>query len=221
MQDVGIVVARYNENLAWLNENKDHSIYIYNKGHSPILSPPMNSSIIPMDNVGRESHTYLSHIVNNYDSLNTTTVFVQGNISDHIDRRNIHSPFKHIDVLLCSIRDGLSQNAITTPKHEWFSPKPTFRILTWKKCPQGDSKTQFGDWFTQFIQPNFPEDPFKWYPGALFAVNKRNILQHPKSYYEELLRTVDHHVAPEAGHYLERSWYYMFSLNSDDQPKVL
>jgi hypothetical protein len=211
MQDTGIVVARYNENVSWLNENKDCAIYIYNKGHSPILSPPPKSIVTPLHNVGRESHTYLSHIIANYDSLNTTTIFIQGNISDHVDRRTVHSPYKHLNTLLYSIRDGLSQTAITTPNGAWFSPKPSFRILEWKGVQQEDSQMSFGDWFVKYINPEFPSDPFKWYPGALFAVNKQNILQHPKSYYETILETVSHHVAPEAGHYLERSWYYMFS----------
>jgi hypothetical protein len=219
MQDVGVVVARYNENLNWLNENRDYNLYIYNKGHSPILSPPPKSTIVPLPNVGRESHTYLTHIIDHYDSLNTTTVFVQGNISDHIGHKmSQQSPFPHIDKLMATIRDGVSQNTFVTPKQEWWAPNPSFRILEWRGVAQGDSQMPFGDWFTQYINPTFPSDPFRWYPGALFAVNKHNILRHPKSYYEALLDTVSRHIAPEAGHYLERSWYYIFP---GDQPKIL
>ena len=36
-----------------------------------------------LPNVGRESHTYLHHIVANYDHLASVTVFTQGSISEH------------------------------------------------------------------------------------------------------------------------------------------
>ena len=77
MNNYQIVVARYNENIDWLNSEKDHCI-IYNKS-KPLNIP--NEIILP--NVGRESHTYLYHIIENYDNLSDKTIFFQGNIRDH------------------------------------------------------------------------------------------------------------------------------------------
>ena len=34
--------------------------------------------VIPLPNVGRESHTYLTHIVTQYDDLSDYTIFFQG-----------------------------------------------------------------------------------------------------------------------------------------------
>jgi hypothetical protein len=76
-----IVVARYNENLDWLKKikkSKDIKITVYNKGPSDIDVP-----FIQLPNIGRESHTYLYHIINNYDKLADQTIFCQGDSIFH------------------------------------------------------------------------------------------------------------------------------------------
>jgi hypothetical protein len=76
-----IVVARYNENLDWLKKikkSKDLKITVYNKGKDDIDIP-----FIQLPNIGRESHTYLYHIINNYDNLADQTIFCQGDSIFH------------------------------------------------------------------------------------------------------------------------------------------
>ena len=70
---IEIVVARYNEDLKWL-EPYSSITTIYNKGSESEYAT--NSINIP--NVGRESHTYLYHIINNYENLADRTIFFQG-----------------------------------------------------------------------------------------------------------------------------------------------
>ena len=82
MKDIEIVVARYNEDLKWLNKYAStNNIYItiYNKGINDITFKETNNiKIISLHNVGRESHTYLYHIINNWDTLAQRTIFFQG-----------------------------------------------------------------------------------------------------------------------------------------------
>jgi hypothetical protein len=81
-----IVVARYKENLDWLKKikkSKDIKITIYNKGPDDIENIPSGTSIIKLSNIGRESHTYLYHIINNYDNLADQTIFCQGDSIFH------------------------------------------------------------------------------------------------------------------------------------------
>merc|ERR1719271_2253245 len=54
-------------------------VSIYSKGPEVALKMPLLSGIAlqHLPNVGRESHTYLSHIVKNYDNLARWTVFTQ------------------------------------------------------------------------------------------------------------------------------------------------
>ena len=76
-----IVIARYNENLDWLKKikkSKDLKITVYNKGPDDINVP-----FIKLPNIGRESHTFLYHIINNYDNLADQTIFCQGDSIFH------------------------------------------------------------------------------------------------------------------------------------------
>ena len=52
-----IIVARFNEDIEWLNSEKENCI-IYNKGNKLNIH-----NEIPLQNVGRESDTYLNYII--------------------------------------------------------------------------------------------------------------------------------------------------------------
>ena len=60
-----LIISRFNENISWLEEIKGFKIIIYNKGKK--LSNEKFKEIINLNNVGRESHTWLYHIVENYN----------------------------------------------------------------------------------------------------------------------------------------------------------
>ena len=66
--DKCLIIARYNEDLSWLKEFKDFKIIVYNKGDK--LSDNLFYEVINLENKGRESHTWLHHIVKNYNNLN-------------------------------------------------------------------------------------------------------------------------------------------------------
>ena len=78
--DKRLIIARYNEDLEWLKKYKDFKITVYNKGES--LSDNKFFKVINLENKGRESHTWLYHIVNNYYNLNEINIFLQGKIDD-------------------------------------------------------------------------------------------------------------------------------------------
>lgn len=104
MSSYKIVVARYNENISWLNSEMSNCI-IYNKGNKLDI----NNEIL-LENVGRESETYLHYIITNYDNLPDVVVFTQAGISDHVDR-------DYVNYLICiknsAMRNSKSQNFLT------------------------------------------------------------------------------------------------------------
>ncbi len=80
MDTTEMVVARYNEDLSWLSDvSDDIKIIVYNKGQPDVAQYP----IITLPNIGRESHTYLHHIITNYDNLADVTIFCQGDSLFH------------------------------------------------------------------------------------------------------------------------------------------
>ena len=76
---INLVIARYKENVKWALPYNDITI-IYNKGVDDIKDFLRVQSVT---NVGREGHTYLYHIVQNYNNLSERTVFLQGDWFAH------------------------------------------------------------------------------------------------------------------------------------------
>jgi hypothetical protein len=122
MNNTKIVIAKYRENVDWINKyfstDLDRFI-IYNKGYD------LNNSkykVIPLKNIGRESHTYLYHIINNYDRLDDYTIFTQAD------------PFKHskyfIDIIrYCDIHGYRDFQPLTTYWLENSNVPPPNHIL--------------------------------------------------------------------------------------------
>jgi hypothetical protein len=67
--ELEVVMAQHDEDTSWSDILK-HVRTLYCKGSQV-------EGCIPLANVGREGHSYLHHIVNNYDNLSQWTVFTQ------------------------------------------------------------------------------------------------------------------------------------------------
>ena len=80
---VEIVLSRYNEDIGWSNVYSSIRT-IYDKSNESNLLPASTpGKLIRLPNLGRESHTYLWHIVNNYNKLGDITVFSQASAPHH------------------------------------------------------------------------------------------------------------------------------------------
>ena len=197
-----IVVAHYNEDLSWLKGFSKDSLRIYSKGNHTNINGIKES----LPNVGREAHTYLYYIIQNYDNLPDIVFFTQGNISDHkYTISDIHNKFINLyKNQICSnnysnnINDGiLKRNHI-------------FEYLGVKLVP---FKMGFFNFFKTYITDNHRFTEFKIYYRAIFSVRKEAILSRSKEYYKTLLELLSYDNNPEVGHFMERSWYYIFNLD--------
>jgi mannosyltransferase OCH1-like enzyme len=201
-----IVVARYNENIEWLNSEMSNCI-IYNKGDKLDI----NNEII-LDNIGRESETYLHYIVTNYHNLPDITVFTQARISDHIGVNDVRYL---INIKNQALRFSKSQNFLIHTDRgndknwdkDWNLRNDGYYL---KDNYKNNKPIIFLEWFKTNINPKYP-NPIKIYCNAIFAVRKENIIKKPIEYYKNLLLEVNHHINSTEGHFFERSWYYIFS----------
>lgn len=198
------VIARYKEPIDWVWKGS-HDVVVYNK------SGVDENGMISLPNVGREAHTYLHHIVKNYDTLANVTVFLQARISDH-------GYIEDIDHLAGQLgtpaRDrGYSNNFHNVYSDHDFNIKMRDLLVSVYGVPaESVVKIQFSDWFTQFILPIYPV-PTSWYGNALFAVSKDKIRTRPREFYERLLAELSTDNAPIEAHFLERSWFYVFNCH--------
>jgi hypothetical protein len=208
-----IVVARYNEDIRWLDFVKDNCI-VYNKGDT--LNVPNE---IMRTNIGRESETYLNYIITNYDQLPDIVVFTQGNIADHLGSNDI----RHLLMMAMEANTmgksrtryshPIDKNLIDGTTIHW-GPAWNFRPTQpggyyLHNCYKNNKHILFYDWFIQNIRPEYP-DVLHIYLNAIFAVKKELILKRPIEYYKKLIEEVNHHVNSVEGHFFERSWFYIF-----------
>jgi len=89
-----VVVARYNEDIKWLLPIIS-IVTVYNKGLDDLNYIPQEK-IIKCTNVGKEGGTYIKHIIDNYNSLDDYTVFIQGKIHDHVFPSNVELSHKYL-----------------------------------------------------------------------------------------------------------------------------
>jgi hypothetical protein len=202
--------------LTWLNEFpfNQFEYIVYNKGINDNFEKSNVKNIIQLENVGKCDHTYLYHIIENYDNLSNILVFLPGSIN------NNHKKKKAIQMLNYIIRSDYKNAFFLGVYHR--NLRETFQHFTlndWKttdttnfsinsECRLKLCKIRpYGKWYTYF----FGNIHAHW--STLFgilSIDKRDIIQHPKSRYQHLFQTVNKHSNPEAGHYIERSWGVIF-----------
>lgn len=206
-----IIVARFNEDLSWIDKYRgEYDVTVYNKGPNEI------KGAVKLPNVGNESHTYLWHIVNRYDTLAPRTVFLVGS-SEKISwkKEKLDSLMKYIKTHNKSEFRSSCRNVSNLKIAE-----EGFQIDEYEKTSD-ENKNVLND---KKLQPS-PERPFgKWYEtnfgnyvcpyvcyNSIFAVTRDDIRRKPKSYYKNLLdKYLSASMHPEAVHYFERAWYAVF-----------
>lgn len=182
MKNVEIVIAKYKEDIDW-TEFVSHPVTIYDKSENPL------SGAIPLPNIGREAHTFLYHIVTNYENLADVTLFIQGN------------PFEHVNSMQSYSAETIRRiNNIT--KDMPFQP---FDRELW-------IEEDYENWFLSDI---FKTDTFKFSPGAQYIVPKANILQRPLILWKKLLDMSDTNTMNDTNKIcpwtFERIWMCLFN----------
>jgi hypothetical protein len=210
-----LVIARYNEDLKWINEdpyNKYQNI-IYNKSdNSNFSKSDKTGEVVSLPNVGRCDHTYLYHIIRNYDNLASITVFLPGSTNMENKKGKSARLLKEIEtsnqnVFLCSKYENVQKELYDFQLDGWKASDEKNSVLNPEMKLDSAKIRPFGKWFSDKFN-DLKIEHVSYY--GIFSVNKKEILQHPKSYYEELIKDLETSSNPEAGHFFERSWAAVF-----------
>lgn len=213
-----LVIARYREDISWLAE-LGLPCTVYNKGPQPEPgSLPPNATLTPLPNLGREAHTFLTHIIARYDALPRHTAFLQGNPFAHLappeeppvtpeglrerllDLAAKDRPFAGLAWfrLRC---DGLGR------PHDLADPKKEGRWKGWgKDIPVART-------FAALFAAPVPAEFIARAPTGNMLVRADRILARPKDFYQRALGLVlaDPDDADNTGHAFERLWQAVFS----------
>lgn len=210
-----IVIAHYNENISWLSKidrTNLRYIFVYTKSNIDKLPDNLkqNTKIIHeyLPNFGRESSSYLKYCIDHYNNLSDFTLFLQGNPAPHginsgkilkwldiINKNNDYYYTKNFQIN--SIYMGLKNE-----RRDW-----------WRGQTQ-PSKYPMSEWFKLYINKTINEYRAKIYFGASFGVCKKGILSRPVDLYQNINTNELQTINPEACHYLERSWFYLFNMDT-------
>lgn len=214
---IEIVVSRFNEDLAWLKSKKfRYPTTIYNKGTNDNFYKPKGCKVVKLPNVGRESYSYLYHVIHNYDNLPNTTIFLPGSAND---KRKIEWTSKVVN----SVR---KETKTTFPAEEYGDIKTkfyNFQLDNWESTNESNNKANsekklfrssirpFGKWYEAHFDKNVKYSGY----GGIFAVSDTHIKQYNKEYYEQLMQELNVSSNPEVGHYFERAWVAVFGVTEN------
>jgi hypothetical protein len=177
--DYELVVAKYKENISWTKRYAN--VKVYDKG------PRGNTP-----NIGREVHTYLKYIVDNYEQLPMTVYFSQGRISDHgFDESQFTNPVYSINMIGGSVLIGSDKT--------YVYPVERVNIV---------------DWFHKYVDPDVDLDlPIKIWWNSIFSISREQIKSRSKEYYNMLLELIPKTKNPGVVYYIEKMWYYIFNMH--------
>lgn len=201
--DVAYIVSRYTEDIEWLKPIMD-SCVIINKGTK------LSTEDVMRENVGRESESYLYYIIEHYDNLPEVCVFTQGNIADHTKKDPI--------VYLTELAAQAAKNGMSSPRAHCSNPYDKDWGPAWNVRPGGHFLKEnyrnnrlltFYEWFLLHISPRYPR-LLRIHMNGIFAIRRDLILSRPRQFYAKLIREVNWHSNPIEGHFMERSWVYIF-----------
>lgn len=224
-ENISFIISKYNESIPSKIFDTKH-LYIYDK--NPISSENFykhinkNIKYEHLQNVGRCDHTYLYHIIKNYDNLNDINFFIPAStfICDdlHIFKLEILNKYFIINresndtVFFKNIQDipllmmfnnfKISGHSTSTESNRLFKEDKL------KTCD-----FTYNEWYIEnFGHRNVYYGSF----GSILCLHKRHILQHPKKYYENLIKYLDKYDSPEEGHFFERGWGAVFYPIEED-----
>jgi len=211
---VKIIVARYNEKLEWMKETPFNLFRytIYNKGVNDDFEKCNVDTIVNLPNVGRCDHTYLYHIVNNYNNLNDINVFFPGCLNIEFKKKKAKQilnkiiKYKTAVIYGYKVRDIKKEfNSFTLDT--WSSTDLANKSLNPENITYPAKLRPYKKWFNYM----FGNTKVSWFClHGILSVHKSDIIKHNISRYIQLLNAISNHSNPEVGHYIERSWGAIF-----------
>jgi hypothetical protein len=188
------VITRFREPLEW-TKGLEHLCTVYNKGDMFELSGATIKDV-PNNGVGLE--TILRHIIENYNTLASTTFFCQGTIADRQDQPLY--PFRWYF-------EGADTDTIRANDIEAYD------LGTSKFLQGGTYRRTLAEFRDQIVGIPYKNLVDRWVKGDWIAVGRNVIQKKPKAYYEYVYKEChfERGIFLEECYFLERSLYTMFT----------
>ena len=197
---IELVVARYLEDLSWLN-NIPPQIAARVTDKSPSGNLP---------NVGREAHTYLHHIVENYDALPDLTIFAQGKPFDHAF--DFHKTLRALTAATADESGDVAAFRWLGHIIDTDDENGARLFATWSKN-NGDERLDMNGFHRALFGTDGPQT-YTFVLGAQFIASRELIRSRSLDFWRNALQiSIDF---PDAAHCYERSWDRVFGVEGVD-----
>jgi hypothetical protein len=220
LMKIDVVIARYKEDLSWIeylkySNYKNMTLYVYNKcgTEDAYVSSVDWAKVVQthLPNLGRESHTYLHHILEHYDERDKITIFLQGNLSDHYSFYGFSDELHMIESMIedCVTTSTCSEKFARIYDFGEYSAHWDFKVSSHNGQTLDISPFKYGEWFENYIGKYPGVDNLKWWIAACFCCSSSTIRKRDIKDYQLLINRLSS-PNPEEGHFMERSWYQFF-----------
>ena len=151
------------------------------------------------------------HVINKYDNLSDITIFLPGSVDSNYKKSAATNVINNIGNTNNTYFSYYSQNIYMEFKDfqldEWSASYGKNKSINDELKLTPSTIRPFGKWYKH----HFGDMIVNHYQyGGIFAVHKNHILQHPKEYYENMIKELEVSSNPEVGHYYERAWAAVF-----------
>lgn len=211
-KSVDIIIARYNEDLKWTLDypfNKFKYI-VYNKGNNDNFIKKNIKSVINLNNVGREGHTYLYHIVNNFNNLADINVFFPGSLEikykNKKAKRILNRILKYNQAFFITPVCPFINNIFNNYSYSVYNTSSIFNKSNNNNVTPAKFRP-YNKWYEHHFNKKSNHNLSNL---GIFSVHKNDIIQHPKSRYYNILKELSTSPNPEEGFFLEISIYPLF-----------
>jgi len=173
---------------------------VYNKGNPAadfgwVRSFPNREVVVrPLPNIGREGHTYLHHIVHNYDSLANFTLFSQESLT--LDSNK--DAGLRLDYLLNASTAFLGLGVERTCEID---------NATWTRCHTVGNPHLYS--LYQWVNGKLPASELTFTATAVFIVSSARIKRHPLEFYKKMLDLI----SADSNHDVFTSAHYVLQGN--------
>ena len=202
------------------SEKYKYNTYIYNKGYFNISDNWFKTIDLP--NKGLHCHSYLYHIVHNYDRLSDVTIFMLGSGFRGKKKENKAKWLLH-NANKC--KGFMAQHIWKASNEDYDFELPFYDILDYtnKSLHEGSNRiktkmiradiTPCGAWIEKYTTKDLKNN-FLRTNKCMFAVTRDLIHEFPLSYWERLLNLLEIYQPDqrnlEVTHYFERAWLSLF-----------
>ena len=211
---IEIIISRFNEDLKWTTHGifNNYRYIVYNKGNNDDFEKTNVDKIINLKNVGKCDHTYLYHIIKNYNDLPDILVFLPGSldlINKNIRATEILDIIKNTGnaVFLGEYYENIKNKFENFCLNNWRSTNNQNFDKNNESMLDLSLIRPFGEWYKYNFDNIIVNFVCYW---GIFSLDKRDIIQHPINRYINLINQLNSSSNPEVGHYIERSWAAIF-----------